>query len=88
MIDGVACRGARAMLGVSQNELCELAGCARKLLNDFENDIRIPSQEKRQQIRRALENAGAMFFSSSTGVVVGVRVGAASGKSPRAKGFT
>jgi transcriptional regulator with XRE-family HTH domain len=75
------------MLGLSQNELCELAGCARKLLNDFENDIRIPSQEKRQQIRRALENTGAMFFWSSTGIIVGVRSGAASGKSPRAKGF-
>jgi transcriptional regulator with XRE-family HTH domain len=87
MIDGVACRGARAMLGLSQNELCEIAGCARKLLNDFENDIRTPSQNKRIEIRRALEGAGAKFFISSTGIVVGVRPGSASGKSPRAKAF-
>ncbi len=86
-IDGVACRGARAMLGLSQNELCEAAGCARKLLNDFENDIRVPGQEKRDQIRRALETAGARFYLSETGIVVGVRLGAASGKSARAKAF-
>jgi DNA-binding XRE family transcriptional regulator len=87
MIDGVACRGARAMLGLSQNELCEVAGCARKLLNDFENDIRTPSQEKRNQIRHALEAAGARFYLSNTGIVIEVRTGAASGKSPRAKAF-
>lgn len=87
MIDGVACRGARAMLGLSQNELCGIAGCARKLLNDFENDIRIPSQDKRIEIRRALEGAGAKFFLSNTGIIVGVRLGAASSKSPRAKAF-
>jgi transcriptional regulator with XRE-family HTH domain len=75
------------MLGLSQNELSEAAGCARKLLNDFENDIRVPGQEKRDQIRRALEMAGARFYLSETGIVVGVRLGAASSKSARAKGF-
>ena len=87
IIDGIACRGARAMLGLSQNELCEIAGCARKHLNDFENDIRVPSEDKRIEIRRALEDAGARFFISGSGIAVGVRPGAGSGRSPRAKAF-
>lgn len=76
------------MLGLTQNELSNAAGCARKLLNDFENDIRIPSLEKRDQIRHALETAGALFYLSDTGIVIGVRRNLASGKSARAKSFT
>jgi transcriptional regulator with XRE-family HTH domain len=87
LIDGFICRGARAMLGLSQNELCGLAKCGRKLLNDFENDIRVPSEEKRRQIRRALEEAGEKFYVFDIEILIGLRPGAGAGKSPRAKGY-
>jgi transcriptional regulator with XRE-family HTH domain len=88
MIDGIACRGARTMLGLSQSELSDLAGCGRKLLNDFENDIRVPSAEKRNDIRRALEDTGAQFFIVNDLVAVAIKPGRASVRSVRAKAFS
>jgi transcriptional regulator with XRE-family HTH domain len=75
------------MLGLSQEEVCAQAGCARKTLTDFENDIRLPSQEKILDIRRALELSGAQFFVSDNGIAVGVRSGRASSRTARAKAF-
>ena len=86
-IDGVACRGARSMIGLSQSELCELAGCGRKLLNDFENGIRVPSLEKVLDIRLALESVGARFFTTENGTAVTVVAGSAYDRSARARGF-
>jgi transcriptional regulator with XRE-family HTH domain len=76
------------MLGLSQEQVCAQAGCGRKLLNDFENDIRVPSIEKILDIRRALEQSGAQFFLTEIGIAVGVRSGSASARSARARGYS
>lgn len=84
-IDGVACRGARAMLGVSQVFLAEAADCGRNLLNDFENGVRVPRLGNAIRIRRALEELGAVFFECGGRVVVGVAPDVAWRRTPRAR---
>jgi DNA-binding XRE family transcriptional regulator len=87
LINGLICRGARSMLGLSQEDLSERAGCGRKLLNDFENDIHVPSADKVLDLRRTLEECGAVFLSTNDGIgiAVTVEVGSAWSKSPRAR---
>lgn len=85
-INGVSCRGARAMLGISQSELCADAECSRKLLNDFENGIRRPHLRNVERIRAALEAAGASFLID--GERVGVMVDASRASSRTARGRT
>jgi len=84
-IDGVACRGARAMLGVSQVALSKAADCGRKLLNDFENGVRAPRVGNAVRIREALEDLGAVFLTCDGRVAVGVDPEAASMRTPRAR---
>ncbi|WP_162003445.1 helix-turn-helix domain-containing protein [Microvirga tunisiensis] len=76
------------MLGISQEEVCKRAQCGRKLLNDFENKIRIPSPEKISDLRRALEEAGARFFMTDIGIAVAVHPERASARSPRARALS
>lgn len=84
-IDGIACRGARAMLGVSQSELCERAGCSRSSLNDFENGLRVPRASKARRIADALVALGAVFIPQGAGFAVGVRPDARRDRTPRAR---
>ncbi|SFF50676.1 Helix-turn-helix [Aureimonas phyllosphaerae] len=84
-IDGVACRGARAMLGVSQLALAEAADCGRNLLNDFENGVRVPRVGNAVRIREALEELGALFMECRGRVAVGVDPEVASKRTPRAR---
>ena len=71
-IDGVSCRGARAMLGVSQAALAEAADCGRNLLNDFENGVRVPRVGNAVRNREALEELGAEFLECRGRVAAGV----------------
>lgn len=73
VFDGVACRGARTMLGLTQTELCAKAGVGRNTLNDFEMLTRQPRASNVEKIRRALEALGADFPDLGDGTVV-VRV--------------
>jgi len=84
-IDGMACRGARAMLGVSQVALAEAADCGRNLLNDFENGVRTPRVGNAVRIREALEELGAVFLECHGRVAVGVDPEVASKRTPRAR---
>ena len=84
-IDGVACRGARAMLGISQGKVCERAGCGRSLLNDFENGLRVPKASSVARIREALEALGAVFIAHGERYAVGVRAAAASERTARGR---
>lgn len=84
-IDGVSCRGARAMLGVSQVALAEAAACGRNLLNDFENGMRVPRVGNAVRIREALEELGAVFLECRGRVAVGVDPEVASKRTPRAR---
>lgn len=85
--DGALCRGARALLGISQTELSTAASCGRKLVNDFENNLSLPKAAKIASIRMALEDAGAVFIRIDDMMMVGVRPGQASSRSARARVF-
>ncbi|WAJ29445.1 hypothetical protein [Antarcticirhabdus aurantiaca] len=82
-IDGIACRGARAMLGLSQTELCRLAECGRNLLNEFEGSGHVPRASSVARIRTALEMAGAIFLDAGDGTIL---VGVSGSSKPVAMG--
>ena len=84
-IDGIACRGARAMLGISQGDVCASAGCGRSLLNDFENGLRVPKVSSVARIREALEALGAVFIAHGGRYAVGVQTAAASERTARGR---
>lgn len=84
-IDGVACRGARAMLGLSQTDLSKTSQCSRNLLNDFENGVRVPRDRNVARIREALEEMGAVFIDCGGSVGVWIEPGVASARTPRAR---
>lgn len=67
--DGIACRGARAMLGITQSDLCDRAGVGRNLLNDFEMGTREPKASNVMKLRRVLEGLGAEFLDTAEGTV-------------------
>ncbi|WP_246680130.1 helix-turn-helix transcriptional regulator [Mesorhizobium sp. B2-8-9] len=52
------CRGARAMLGWSQDDLARVANVARQTIADFERGARIPIANNILAIVNALEKAG------------------------------
>lgn len=61
------CRGARAMLGLSRKQVAEAAGIAERTLTDFERGARVPHANNLAAIRRALEEAGAIFIEENGG---------------------
>ncbi len=67
------CRGARAMLGMSQTELAGLASVSRQTVVDFERGARTPYPNNLNAIRGALEAAGVEFIESDGGRI-GVRL--------------
>ena len=52
------CRGARAMIGWSQDELAREANVARQTIADFERGARTPIANNLISIARALERGG------------------------------
>jgi transcriptional regulator with XRE-family HTH domain len=52
------CRGARAMLGWSQDELARAANVSRQTIADFERGARIPISNNLASMAAALEHAG------------------------------
>lgn len=61
------CRGARALLNLSQVELAGCAHIARATLADFERGIRMPTYNNLRAIQGALEAAGVIFVSANGG---------------------
>jgi transcriptional regulator with XRE-family HTH domain len=62
------CRGARGLLGWSQEELAKASKVGLSTIYDFEKSRRSVSPEKIQAIRIALEIAGVMFDVGDGGV--------------------
>jgi len=52
------CRGARAMLGWSQDDLARAANVARQTIADFERGARMPISNNLISIMNALDRAG------------------------------
>nr|WP_280985129.1 helix-turn-helix transcriptional regulator [Gluconobacter morbifer] len=61
------CRGARAMLGISQTELAEAASVSRQTIVDFERGARTPYANNLAALRKALEAAGVEFIPQNGG---------------------
>jgi hypothetical protein len=68
MITGRQARAARALLFWTQDMLAEKALVALTALKRFESERQLPVHDAtRDQIRRALENAGILFIESDRG---------------------
>lgn len=66
-LSAAQCRGARAMLGISQGDLAEAAKVSRQTVVDFERGARTPYPNNLAAIRAALEAAGVMFVPENGG---------------------
>lgn len=66
-VTAAQCRGARAMLGLSQSDLAERAKVARQTVVDFERGARTPYPNNLAAIRAALEAAGVEFIEENGG---------------------
>ena len=61
------CKAARALLGMSQNELLSLASITGKTLSDYESGKTRPYSRTLDAIREALEAAGVEFIAENGG---------------------
>lgn len=73
MISDAQCRAGRALLGLTQPKLAELASVSLSTVVDFERTRRQVSDQSREAIQRALEAAGVEFIDHNGGGP-GVRV--------------
>lgn len=67
------CRAARALLGVSQDELAELSGVAKRTIASFELEERQPYGRTLTALKDALEQSGVIFVAEN-GEGPGVRL--------------
>lgn len=72
-ITAAQARGARAMLGLHQEDLAKQAGVTRSTLATFEAGETSPHGPTLRRIQAALETAGAVFIETDVGV--GVLIG-------------
>lgn len=72
LISAEQCRGARGMLGWSQDQLADAAGLSRATIADFERGGRTPTAGNILAIRAAFETAGLEFIPENGGGV-GIR---------------
>lgn len=76
-LSSAQCRGARAMLGWSQQTLASRSDLSKKVIEDFEHEARRPKPDQLSTIKRTLMNAGIEFFSdgsSAGGAATGIRL--------------
>lgn len=66
-ISPAQCRGARAMIGLSQTDLAAQAKVARATLGEFESGRRMPYERTLADIQAALEEAGVEFIDENGG---------------------
>ncbi|MEL7104621.1 MAG: helix-turn-helix domain-containing protein [Pseudomonadota bacterium] len=66
-ISPAQCRAARALLSLSQEELAKAAGIATRTLVSFESGARPAFKRTQNELRTALEAAGAEFIPSNGG---------------------
>lgn len=73
MVNAQQIRAARGWLGLSQEELAELSGVAKRTIARFEQELSVPYARTLRDLRRCLEERGIEFlFDGSQGV--GIRI--------------
>lgn len=68
------CRAARAILGMSQDQLAEASNVAKATIANFELGKRTPYDRTLQDIQTALETAGVVFLEPGVDRVGGAGV--------------
>lgn len=61
------CRAARALIGLSQDDLATASGVAKRTIASFEKDGRQPYERTISALRTALETAGVVFLPENGG---------------------
>ena len=69
LVSPAQCRGARGMLGWSQDQLAEAAKISRATIADFERGERTPTAANLIAIREAFDKAGVEFIPENGGGV-------------------
>ncbi|SBW05789.1 hypothetical protein KL86APRO_12025 [uncultured Alphaproteobacteria bacterium] len=69
-MEGRHVKGARAMLGLSQTDLCKAAGISRQTLVDIENDAGDPKLSSLRALEEALIRYGARFAEDGETITV------------------
>lgn len=67
------CRAARALVAISQDQLAEASGVAKRTIASFEKEDRQPYPRTIDALRSALEAAGVIFVAEN-GEGPGVRL--------------
>jgi len=67
LISAEQCRGARGMLGWSQDQLADAASLSRATIADFERGERTPTMNNLVALRAAFEAAGLEFIPENGG---------------------
>jgi transcriptional regulator with XRE-family HTH domain len=67
MITSAQCRGARGLLGWSQQTLADRAGVGLMTVHQLEKDGSRPRRATAEAIKRALEAAGVSFIEENGG---------------------
>ena len=73
------CRGARALLDMTQPQLATLAGIGLSTVVDFERQRRVVSDDAIRKMQETLESSGVVLISENGGGV-GVRLRKPAGK--------
>jgi transcriptional regulator with XRE-family HTH domain len=69
-MEGRQIKAARAILGLSQAELCEFAGISRATLIDLENDTGDPRRSSIAGVEEALRKRGIAFTDDGKSIGV------------------
>ena len=72
-ITGAQCRAARALVEWTREKLASNSDVDASVIEEFERQITIPSQDVCDTLQTTLENAGAVFIAENGGGV-GVRL--------------
>ncbi len=74
MLNGPQIRAARAWLALSQDELAELTGVAKRTIARIEQNLTVPHDRTLRDIQQALESRGIVFmFENGKGIGLHIR---------------
>lgn len=74
MVNGSQIRAARAWLSLSQDQLAEITGVAKRTIARIEQNLTVPHDRTLRDIQQALESKGIVFlFENGRGIGLHIR---------------